>query len=511
MGCERPGQPGTSDARVRTAAGAPPTWDSVGSRLYGRDHDYAQGPQSSDLRLPSIANLLNRAVGSEVFEIICPKGPSRWWTSPRRRPALGTGIMLARLLGRLSVSNQQIAADTGKVTDVQRAVRLGWHFAEIYRNPPPSSHSPTNGAESLKHLPGVFDLDDFDRSTLLSGQIEHDVRTLADRGANGEGAKAWEPIKKAIDDARTAASEADKHHHILQAYRELRIKLGASDPRIGTALDLGQTLADTVLIPAASDSSTVVKKFSESQLSYVPGWLDDLHMSLSEHAADAVKGSLQSWLEWARKTNRIVADRANLIQSLYDQGEIWRRILCGEMRAKDLLTSESYRKAAAQMLSRLRGLAVSFLGKWWWAVASLLVIVGLATWGIVVYSPGGATAIAALIATGAGALGISWKTISSTLGKVTSKAEGPLWETEVLQVVIIQATFVPGNARTRRNALSNATAAQSLPPVPPAPAAAPPVPPAPEAAPAALSAAETAPPAPEAEAPTSTASGAPAN
>ena len=361
------------------------------------------------------------------------------------------------------MSNRQFVADTGEVTDVQRAARLGWHFAEIYRNPLPSTHPPTNGAGSLKHLPGVFDLDDFDRSTLLASQIEHDVRTLADRSANGERGKTWESIKKAIGEARAGASEADKRQPILKAYSELRIELGASGPRIGTALDLGQVLADAVLIPASSDSGAIVEKFSEPQLSYAPGWLDDLHMSLSEHAADAVRESLQSWLEWARNPNEIVADR----------------------------------KAAAQMLNRLRSLAISFLGKWWWAVASLLAIVGLATWGIVVYSPGRATAIAALIATGAGALGISWKTISSTLGKVTSKAEGPLWDTEVLQAVIVEATFTPGSARTRQNALSNPQLVQSLPPAPPAAEAPPeaPAPPAPEAAP---------------EAPTSTASGAPA-
>jgi hypothetical protein len=397
-------------------------------------------------------------------------------------------------------------ADTDEITDVQRAVRLGWHFAEIYRNPPPSSHSPTNGAGSPKHLPGVFDLDNFDRGTLLTGQIEHDVRTLADPSANGEGIKTWEPIKKAIDDARTSASEADKHQLILKAYLELRIRLGASDPRIGTALDLGQVLADAILISASSDSDTVVQKFMAPQLSYAPGWLDDLHMSLSEHAADTVRESLQSWLKWARQPNKIAASLApaNLAQSVYNQGEIWRRILCGEMRAEDLLTSESYRKAAAQMLNRLRSLAVSFLGKWWWAVVSLLAVVGFATWGVVVYSPGGATAIAALIATGAGALGISWKTISSTLGKVTSKAEGPLWDTEVLHAIIVEATFTPGSARTRRNALSKAKPMQPLPPASPEVAPDAPTPAAPAPVPA---------PAPEAAsaAPTSSASGAPAN
>jgi hypothetical protein len=457
----------------------------------------------------SIANLLHPAVGFAVFEKIARHGNrhARGVGFGVGR-TLGTFMTLAACLGRLSVSNQQPAADTGEVTDVQRAVRLGWRFAEMYRSPPPSSHPPTNVAGSLKHLPAVFDLDDFDRSTLLVGQIEHDVRTLAERSVNGEGTKTWEPIEKAIDEARAGASEADKRQSILKAYRELRIKLGASDPRIGTALDLGQVLADTVLMPASSDSAAIMEKFSDPQLSYAPGWLDDLHMSLSEHAADAVKGSLQSWLELVKKTNGIIADRerANLIQSLHNQGEIWHRILCGEMRAEDLLTSESYRKAAVQMLNRLRSLSGSFLGRWWWAVVSLLAMVGLATWGVVVYSPGGATAIAALIATGAGALGISWKTISSTLGKVTSKAEGPLWDTEVLQAVIAEATLTPGSARARRNALSNANQVQSLsaPAETPATGAG--------TAPASVPEAEAS-PAPEAAsaAPTSTASGAPAN
>lgn len=353
-------------------------------------------------------------------------------------------------------------------TDVQRAVRLGWHFAEIYRNPPPTSHSSVNGSAS-QHLPTFSDLDDLDRSAILISQIGYDIKTLADRSGPGRGQSAWESAQKEIEEARKGATEADKCQSIRKAYKDLRTTLGASDPRIGTALDLGQVLADTVLVSVFGDADAVVDHLGVPRLFDAQGWLDDLHTSLSEYAADAVKGSLQSWMEWAKKKadgTLVERERTDPRPDLRDQGEIWRRILCGEILAEDLLTGESYRKAAMRMLSRLARLARTyFLGrKWWWLTPSLLVIVGLAAWGIVSFTPSAAVAVAGLIAAGAGALGISWKTISSTLGKVAAKAEGPLWDVEVREAVTLEATFTPGSTRTRRNALPNQQGTRFLPP-----------------------------------------------
>jgi hypothetical protein len=371
-------------------------------------------------------------------------------------------------IGGPSVNNQQDptataeVADTDEATEVQRAFRLGWNFAQIYRNLPINQHISTD--QPPKVLPGAKDLDEYDRGELLIRQIGYDVKALTDRSGHNNETNIWRSTIEAISASRPEGTDVAKRRKIHEAYHTLRIELGASDPHIGTALDLGRMLADTV---APNTSDVLMENFSEAQLSYACGLLDDLHTSFSDNAADVVKGSLRSWEKWVKRTSEI-ADRqhADPINTLRHQGEIWRRILCGEMRARDLLTSEGYRRAAAHLLSRLRGLAVIYLQRWWYIAISLLVVVGLATWGIVAYSSGGTAAIVALIATGAGALGISWKTIASTLGKVSTMAEGPLWDTEVLQAIIVDATITPDNPKAHRIAVSihSARPKQALPP-----------------------------------------------
>jgi len=206
------------------------------------------------------------------------------------------------------------------------------------------------------------------------------------------------------------------------------------------------------------------------------GCLDDLHTSLPVNAADAVKGSLRQWEAWQAdsKSNGAAEDTGYAIAVLKHQGEIWRRILSGEIGAEDLLTAEHYRQAAARLIGRLRNLSVSFLKRWWYIAIILLFSVGLITWAIVAYAPSGPAAVAALIATGAGALGVSWKTVGATLGTVTSKAETPLWDAEVLQSIIVAVTITPREARMRRLSLQlQQRNREALPAMAPAAAVAP--------------------------------------
>jgi hypothetical protein len=350
--------------------------------------------------------------------------------------------------------SQSIEVD--EIPKVQRAFRLGWCFTQIYQDPP----LPNPGAESNdalpNHLPGPGELRAYDQGRLLVGQMQHDVTAL--NGAEDA------DIKRFAEVSDQGGTPETTRRLILNTYRNTRIRLG-SDPRLGAALDLGQVLADIVLLPGSETYDASFGKFNSSRLASLYGWLDDLHTVLPRHAAHAVKGSLRRWESWVAEG--VAADiREYSTQVLYHQGEIWRRILSGEILAEDLLTAESYRQAAIRLLGRLRSLTVGFLKRWWGLVLFLLLLVGVPVWAIVTYEPTDAIAIAALIATGAGALGISWKTVTSTLGKVSSKAEGPLWDAEVLQSIVVATTVIPSDPRVRATVLASprgGDASRSLP------------------------------------------------
>lgn len=336
--------------------------------------------------------------------------------------------------------------EVADIPKVQRAFRLGWCFTQVYQDPPP----PNPGAESSddlpKQLPGPHELRAYDRGRLLVGQMQNDVTAL-----NGtEDAD----IKRFAEVSDQGGTPETTRRLILNTYRNIRIKLGA-EPRLGAALDLGQALADIVLLPGSEVSGVFFEKFESSRLTRLYGWLDDLHAELPVNAADAVKGSLRQWESWAAADGAVVDLREYSTQVLYHQGEIWRRILSGEILAEDLLTADSYRQAAVRLLGRLRSLAVSFLKRWWGLVIFLFLLVGVPVWAILTYEPTGAVAIAALIATGAGALGISWKTVTSTLGKVSSKAEGPLWNAEVLHSIVVATTVIPSDGKVRDMVLAS--------------------------------------------------------
>jgi len=310
-----------------------------------------------------------------------------------------------------AVNDQATPAGLAEFSDVQRGFRLGWRFAEMYNDPPPHI-PPADDPKSLpENLPGAAELPGYHRAKLLVNQMRYDVEGLTRPAQHAEDGD----IKTFFEVAGAGGDRDTTRLLILKAYRELRTRLGGADPLVGKALDLGKMLADTVLLQKSQDPGISLDQLEPHRLADAYGCLDDLHTSLPVNAADAVKGSLRQWEAWQAdsKSNGAAEDTGYAIAVLKHQGEIWRRILSGEIGAEDLLTAEHYRQAAARLIGRLRNLSVSFLKRWWYIAIILLFSVGLITWAIVAYAPSGPAAVAALIATGAGALGVSWKTVGA--------------------------------------------------------------------------------------------------
>jgi hypothetical protein len=349
---------------------------------------------------------------------------------------------------------------------VQYSFRLGWRFAQLYHDPHRASEDASDStARPPVHLPGVSELSASERTALLLGEITHDVDSLSDTYSM----PAVKTSMTTMSGVMTGTIDrAGKQTQILATYTLLRLSLGAADAHSGTALDLGRMLADTVLL--ATEPADYVREFGQYRLANSYGWLEDLHTSFPTHAADTVKGSMQVWQAWIHDHNGTApAGQAEHLKRALDlQGERWRRILSGEILADDLLSADDYRAAAADLFSRLRGLAGSFARRFWPVIGIISAATGAIIWAIVTFAAAGVTTIVALIATAAGSLGVSWKTIGATLGKVASKAEGPLWDAELIESLVIAATIPPQEMnRKSMSAMRKKADSLTLEPAPP--------------------------------------------
>jgi hypothetical protein len=329
---------------------------------------------------------------------------------------------------------------SGGDPNVQHAFRLGWRFAQLYHDPHRASTEVDSGREELPpHLPGFSRLSDGNRTELIIQEIQGDLRAL---DASLFTAAGSNPVSTFMDNMRGPLDHNAKKRSILETYRFLRIRSGADDPHLGTAMDLGRMLADTVIL--AGPPAEYQAEFEPYRMQNAYSWLEDLHGSFPVHAADAVKGSLRYWEQWVANNQGVLpaGQHEEVRRNLTLQGERWRRLLAGEILPANLLTAEDYRKAAGESLSRIFRLTVNFVIRFWPAVAIVLGGTGAIIWAIVAFGPSGASAVAAIIATAAGSLGVSWKTVGATLGKVASQAEEPLWAAEVVEAVVL-ASFIP--------------------------------------------------------------------
>jgi hypothetical protein len=314
-------------------------------------------------------------------------------------------------------------------------------MAEVYHKPPPNQPEEEKPGEPLPaHLPGESELGPYEQGQTVVAEIQHDVNTL--KQAFGFTLPSDADVQGIVDPSGDGDSTK---RTLLTVHRELRRELATEDAHLATGLDLGRMLADTVLLTDRKKPETLTEEFKYGRLGNAYGWLDDLHSLLPDHASDAVSGSLKQWEEWVAGNKGVVPEnvRVGFTRTLNNQGELWRRLLCGEKFATDLLSSADYKKAGDRVAKRFLGLVGNYIVSWWYVIVLFAAAIAGIVYAVVSYAPTGPSTIAALIATAAGSLGVSWKTVASTLGRVTSKAEGPLWDTEVKEALVIAATRLP--------------------------------------------------------------------
>lgn len=343
-------------------------------------------------------------------------------------------------------------ASSGRAGDaaVIAALVLGWRLAELYDQdsmPPPSAKQTTQTPPA--HLPGASEASDYDRAVVLIDQASGAARSLGD--VLGDQALTLAEVRATLD--RDPQDRADVQRVILEVHNDVRTRLTAVEPRLGTAYGLGRLLADTVWLPRSKERDLYRERFDHFRLGNAHAWLDDLELALPSRAAAAVRAGLRAWE--VRVAALVEADTTgaafdeSMLRALRTQGEMWRRLLAGEKDPSSLLASHDYVAAARGLLRRGRAIAWRFLGAWWFAVLLVLLVAAAGIWAAVTYAPTGTDRVVAVLVSVAGTLGVSWKAVSASLGQTLRRAEAALWAAEVDEAVGRAATVLPERPRRR--------------------------------------------------------------
>jgi hypothetical protein len=156
-----------------------------------------------------------------------------------------------------------------------------------------------------------------------------------------------------------------------------------------------------------------------------------------------VRSGLAAWEEWLKpQTPEQLGDVDGLTRLLRDQTRLWRSLLSGEKRPEDLLGPSDYVRAAQNLIRLTSGLAWKFVQSWWALLLLALLVISLTATIIVSFLHGDSQTAVAIVAI-LGGLGISWKAIGATLGKMITRVEQPLWRVELAESIAVAATWVP--------------------------------------------------------------------
>lgn len=366
---------------------------------------------------------------------------------------------------------------------------LGWHVAELFHANIPHSTRPRTAARSK--LPGIGELDSLSRARLLLAQVEADLTGVWRLDGSGGQPPDSGLIRSLLEAPSRRPGELQDA--VMEFHRQLLVALTAADFRLGKAYGLGRALAESVVLPDAKDPESFRQAFGRYRLVNLFFWLGDLKSAFPPHAAEAVLRSLLAWSSWveaptllladhgdrgvtnagaegqapvpqpgfqvghvasassvARKPVRAKAravdwgsgrDRESVTRALHRQGQLWRAMLSGERDCLSFLSADDYLWAADRLIGDIRQLTVRFVRRFWLITTALVVLIAAAIATVLVSHATGAVITA--IVTVAGAIGITWKSAASGLGRVLQQAQRPLWERELQAAIAIAATQMP--------------------------------------------------------------------
>jgi hypothetical protein len=313
---------------------------------------------------------------------------------------------------------------------VAAAFAMGWQVASLYRPEQRGTAVPA----SEDDLPSTARLSEAD---LLERGLQRVQVAIHGLTEVVEHAGVALPDVGRLRNELTAAHDADARRAvILKLHLQLGSVLAAADFRLGKAYGLGRALADTCRNPGSAEELRA--ELADARVASLVAWLDDLASAFPPHAGHAVRQSVRAWHVWAGG-GQIDAATWPLLRR---QGELWRSLLTGEKRGQDMLEIDNYLDAAERVARHGRTIALRFLRRFpiLTAIVALLFLGGAA---LIVIQSSSASVVAGLGSILA-AVGLTWRGIGDTVGKLAAKLEPPLWGAELDTAITHAITLVPG-------------------------------------------------------------------
>lgn len=333
---------------------------------------------------------------------------------------------------------------TGALNPVECGVRLGWRIVEVYQAPPPYLDQ-DDGVDPLPpRLPDKEHLGEYARGKMLIGEIEHDLAVLIDAaGLQLDVVAQIAQLKNEPVRPETVQTE------LIKVSFALADALAAAAPMLRKALRLGHLLANVVTKPDVADFAGF-KGRALADLAEARDRLGELGDVLPNRTSKIVSDSAKRWIELFESAQTPAEVD---LGALDVQGRIWRQLLCGQRAPDQFLQPEDYEAAGGELLRGFGGIIRGFLRRSWWLVVFALAVIVVGTIAIVGLIPGGPAQVATLLVAGAGALGISWKTLSATVGAAIARSTDELWAAEVEIATVDAVTQLqPRSRRTRTRA-----------------------------------------------------------
>lgn len=307
-------------------------------------------------------------------------------------------------------------------------------------------------------LPSLSRLSGGKRTEFGIAEVEAGLSRL---GLAGTDPPSTEELNKTFKDAE--ADTSDVKRAVYQLHLAILRECNAADRALGKAYELGRATADTC--PQQIDRRSMADKLNRYRLDELGRWLADLTSGLPDHSSRAVRISMARWKIAAKdgESSTIFAqeDLGTVHRALDRQVQIWRSLLTGEKQAKDMIGTEGYAQAVGIAVRDSRRLITGYLWRFAPFVLLALALLGVGIWGLLTSED--TSKVIASFAAVAGALGISWKGIATTLGRAADEIEKPIWEASLDLVIADAITQAPVSSVSLSVAANLSTAAGGTP------------------------------------------------
>jgi hypothetical protein len=219
-------------------------------------------------------------------------------------------------------------------------------------------------------------------------------------------------------------------------------QLMAADFRLGKAFMLASRIA--ALRPNGTFDRGAFAQALFDDHDRLQQWLQQLATALPPSAGHSVRDSLNMWANALTTCDDpprpLPADQLDGLEPavVHRQVEAWRTVLSGEKAGRDTLELTDYVGVAEGVAAQLRLVIRRVLKRFWPLVltALLLIAAGIAAILLLNDEAGTTAGVATVLTT----LGVTWKSLGSSLGRAVAKVEQPAWGAQVDRAIAFAIT-----------------------------------------------------------------------